>query len=180
MRFHQSKTQLVVIDVQSKLFHHIDDDVTLEGNIKKLIQGINLLEIPVTVSEQYKKGLGETIPSLLDDLASAVFFEKTSFSVYDDETISHKLSKNKKSQIILCGIEAHICVLQSALDLIERGFDVAVVVDAIGSRNQTDKKIALERLKQEGVKLVTFESILFELCRDAKNPVFKEISSIIK
>jgi hypothetical protein len=91
MRFLQSKTQLVVIDVQSKLFHHIDDDVTLEGNLKKLIQGINLLQIPILVSEQYKKGLGETIPSLSDDLSAAVFLEKTSFSVWDNEGIAQRL-----------------------------------------------------------------------------------------
>jgi hypothetical protein len=180
MRFLASKCQFLVIDVQEKLFPHMDDDLTLEFNLIKLFKGIQLLKIPTTVSEQYIKGLGKTLDIFQNELSEASFDEKNTFSCLDDAEIAPHLLSNKRNQIILCGIEAHVCVMQTAIDLIDKGFNVCVIVDAIGSRNNLDKNIAIQRMQQEGVYLATVESILFELCRDSKNPVFKDLSELIK
>ena len=158
----------------------MDDDLTLEFNLVKLLKGMALLKIPTTVSEQYIKGLGRTLEIFQNELSEASFDEKNAFSCMDDSEIAPHLLSNKRNQIILCGIEAHVCVMQTAIDLIDKGFNVCVVVDAIGSRNSFDKNIAIQRMQQEGVYLSTVESILFELCRDSNKPIFKDLSNLIK
>lgn len=180
MRLLSNKTQVLFIDVQEKLFPHIEDNMTLEFNLLRLVEGLNLLQIPITVTEQYKKGLGETLHIFQEKLKNSRHDEKTTFSCADDAEIFECLMLNKRNQIILCGVEAHVCVMQSAIDLVSKGFDVSVVVDAIGSRNPLDKSIAIERMKLEGVKLSTVESVLFELCRYSKNEVFKQLSQLMK
>lgn len=180
MRFEKDKTQAILIDAQEKLFPHMENHQILEQKINILIQGLNLLETPIIVSEQYKKGLGPTLESIEKNLSNPLYGEKTSFSVAEDQTLLKHIVTNQREQVIIFGIEAHICVLQSAIDLTNKGYSVCVVVDAIGSRSNENKEIALKRLEQEGVLLSSVESILFELCKDSKNGGFKSISSLIK
>jgi nicotinamidase-related amidase len=180
MRFLSNKSQLLFIDVQEKLFPHIEDNITLELNLLKLIKGLNLMKIPIIVSEQYKKGLGATIPVLEAELKTHRHDEKNTFSGMDDKEIFEFLMLNRRNQIIICGLEAHICVMQTAIDLVAKGFDVCVIVDGIGSRRNFDKEIAIQRMQKEGVFVSTVESILFELCRDSQNPIFKELSLLVK
>ena len=180
MRFNKLQTLALCIDVQERLFPHIDQFEALEKNIQLVIKGLNVLGVPIALSEQYKKGLGETLPTIKSLIDPIFQFEKTAFSCADDSTFEYELTKEAKEQIILFGIEAHICVLQTAIDLKSQGLEPIVVVDCIGSRTSLNKEIALERLKQEGVFLTTYEAILFELCQKAGNEQFKAISMLVK
>lgn len=180
MKFLASTCQVLVIDVQERLFPHIENHLTLENNLLKLLQGLRLFTLPTTVSQQYSKGLGATIPLLHPFLKEACFLEKSTFSCVEEEAIKQHLLLQNRNQIIICGIEAHICVQQTALDLAEKGFDVCVVADCIGARSEFSKTISMHRLLQEGIRICTVESLLFELCRDSKNPIFKSITEIIK
>ena len=173
-------TICLIIDYQERLtpsINHISDIII---NSKKLINGLNILDIPLIVTEQYKKGLKETINDIKNISTSAKYFEKTSFSCIKDQNILDYIKNSNKKNIIICGIEAHICILQSAIDLKDLGYNVIVVCDAIGSRKELDYNIALSRLKQEKITLTTVESLLFELIKDSTHIKFKDISNIIK
>jgi nicotinamidase-related amidase len=170
---------LLVVDFQEKFRPVIHGwDEALE-NVVRLAKGCNILGVPVVVTEQYPKGLGETVRELKAIMKSEPL-EKTSFSCMGDEGFREKIKSLGKHQIILCGIEAHVCVLNSALDLKEAGFEVHVVADAVSSRRSSDKEIALERMKQSGVFLASSEMVLFQLLKDAKRPEFREISRLVK
>ena len=181
MRFHTFKSQALLIDVQEKLVPVMANSDFLLSKTKILLQGLQELEIPLIVSEQYTSGLGETIESLKEIIFDdAVFHEKSPFSCAEEESILNNIIVNQRNQIIIFGVETHICVLQTCLDLIEKGYEICVVVDACSSRSTTDKEVAIQRLKQEGVFITTVESILFELCQTSTNPHFKKISQLIK
>jgi len=141
---------------------------------------LKVLGVPFIVNEQYKKGIGETIPSLKELVETYSSYEKTTFSCcQNDETMKAIKNTNKKT-VIVAGIETHVCVLQTCIDLLENGFKVVLVTDCCSSRKENDTKFAIKRLIQAGVIPTTYESILFELTLDAKNPCFKEISSLVK
>ncbi len=180
MRIVKDDTIALVIDVQEKLFPHIFEAEKLERNLNILVEGLALLHIPMIVSEQYKKGLGETIPSIKELVKDYPHTEKTSFSCCDEPIIQEKIELSGKRNIILVGVESHVCLLQTAIDLKERGFNPIVVADCISSRTAENKQIALTRYQQEGVVLTTYESILFELCRYAQGDAFKAISKLVK
>lgn len=181
MRILKEETQALFIDFQSRLYPHISNHENLTKKTKILISGLQALEIPIIVSEQYVKGLGETIEEIKEALGENYQpLEKSAFSCCDDNNIVEVIEKNKKKSIILSGIESHICVLQTAIDLIEKGYTVIVVSDCVSSRSQDDKEIALERLRKEGAIVTSCESILFELCRFSGTPAFKAISKLIK
>ena len=180
MRIVKDDTIALVIDVQEKLFPHIFEAEKLERNLNILVEGLTLLHIPIIVSDQYKKGLGETIPSIKELVKDYPHTEKTSFSCCDEPIIQEKIELSGKRNIILVGVESHVCLLQTAIDLKERGFNPIVVADCISSRTAENKQIALTRYQQEGVVLTTYESILFELCRYAQGDAFKAISKLVK
>lgn len=173
--------QAILIDIQEKLAPHIHDNENLLNRVKILIQGLQALQIPIMINEQYRKGLGQTLPDLLTLFSDTQpIFEKNTFSVCDTPTSwQHIVEKNRKV-ILLFGTETHVCVQQTALDLLDNGLQPVLIVDAVGSRNPLDKQIAIERMRQAGVILTTTESILFELCRDSQSPVFKTISKLVK
>lgn len=173
-------TQAVLIDVQEKLTPHISDHETVVANIAKLIKGLQVLGVPMVACEQYPKGLGHTIPSLKVLLDDVPIYEKVSFSACDDKSTFHAIKSGGRPYVIVFGIETHVCVLQTVMDLLDDGFVPVVVVDAVGSRHVANKDIALTRMANAGAVLVSVEMVLFELCRDAKNPVFKEISHLVK
>jgi len=180
MRIKKEYSAGLIIDIQEKLFPHVNDHDKLLLNVKKLIAGLEALDIPVVTTQQYTKGLGPTLSEISSCFKNFRFHEKLSFSCCDDEEFMKALKPLNKEYIIICGIETHVCVLQTAIDLIEEDYTPVIVEDCVGSRNENDKKIAIERMRQEGAIIVTYESILFELCRFAGNDQFKLISKIVK
>lgn len=180
MRILKDNALLTVIDVQEKLFSHIAENEKLEKKLNNLIEGMKILNVPIFVTEQYVKGLGSTIPSISESTAGIERVEKMSFSCCGEPSFDLNLKNSSREQIIICGIETHVCVLQTALDLIEEGFAPILVTDAVSSRNLNDKKFAIKRMQQEGVRLATVESILFELARVSGTAGFKAISKLVR
>jgi hypothetical protein len=170
----------IQVDIQEKLFPFISNNEELEKNLIILLKGLKLHNIPFIINEQYKKGIGETIPSLRELVDEYPHFEKTTFSCCGNEEGLAAIKAEGKKTVILAGIETHVCVLQTALDLLEEGFSVVIVTDCVSSRKQKDKDTAIQRLIQAGVVPTTYESLLFELTANAKHPVFKEISKLVK
>jgi nicotinamidase-related amidase len=168
----------VMVDIQERLLPSIAENEQVAKNSSILNQAAEILEIPVLVTEQYKKGLGATVDEV-NAPKSAIYAEKTSFSIFD-EKISTTIKESGKNVLVFYGIETHICVLQSVIDAIELGYDVFVVSDAVSSRKLYNKEAALDRMSVHGAELVTTEMLLFEILGDAKHPNFREISKLIK
>lgn len=171
-------TALLVIDVQEKLMPLIHDRASLVRNIAFLIDGAKLLELPVLATEQYPKGLGSTIDELKDKLPHRP--EKTAFSCAAVSEVVETLHREARPKVVLAGIEAHVCVQQTALDLLALNFRVYLPVDALGSRFEIDKEYALRRLEKAGAILTTAESVLFECVGGKDHPAFKAISSLVQ
>ena len=180
MRIKKEDSLLVLVDIQEKLFPHIANFQSIEESLLTLVKGTNKLNVPLVLSEQYKKGLGETLSSLKEEIKPIKTIEKLTFSCADTLEFKEFIDSSNKKNIILVGIESHICVLQTAIDLKSLGLNPIVVVDAIGSRSIDNEMIAIERMKQEGIILASVESILFELCREAGTEEFKFISKLVK
>ncbi len=180
MRIRVEDCAFIQIDVQERLFPFISNNEELERNLVTLVKGLKLHKVPMIVNEQYKKGLGDTIPSLKELLVDYPHFEKLTFSCCGQEDGLAKIKSLGKKNIILAGIETHVCVLQTAMDLLEEGFQAILVVDCVNSRKESDKQVAIDRMIQAGVIPTTYESLLFELTVNAKNENFKEISKLVK
>ncbi|WP_072680468.1 hydrolase [Arcobacter sp. LA11] len=180
MKIKAENCVFVQVDVQERLFPFISNKEELEKNLITLVKGLQLHEIPFIINEQYKKGIGETIPSLRELVDEYPHFEKTTFSCCGNEDGLAAIKATGKKFVILAGIETHVCVLQTALDLLEEGLQPVLVTDCVNSRKQSDKDMAIQRLIQAGVIPTTYESLLFELTVNAKHPVFKEISKLVK
>ncbi|TRX63182.1 hydrolase [Carboxylicivirga sp. M1479] len=170
----------VVVDIQERLFPHINEHEQLEKNTKILVQGLKALEAPFLITEQYKKGLGDTIEGIETLVKDDAHFEKMAFSCCDDPKFMEALETSTKRTVVLAGMETHICMLQTAIDLRERGYTPVIVEDCVSSRTPENKAIAIERMRQEGVIVTSYESILFELCRVAGSDAFKTISKLVK
>ena len=169
---------LLIIDVQEKIIRPIFNKDSISKNIKKLINAYQILEENIFISEQNPLKLGETIPELLPkDRFKKI--EKMVFSLANIQDFLNELKNKKISNLIVCGIETHICIQQTVLDCLQKGFEVILISDAMGSRNIVDHEIALQRMNQSGAILTTTESIIFELCKTADRKEFKEIRNII-
>lgn len=181
MRIRPDETIALVIDYQEKLVPVISEKELLISNTTRLLKGLDLLQVPMIFTQQYTKGLGMTI-SELTELTTTPFtyYDKITFSSAMDPTITEAIEASKCKNIIVCGIEAHICVIQTVIDLQANGYQVYLISDCISSRKEYDKKTALKRAVSEGALLSTYESILFELTVSALNPAFKSISNTIK
>jgi len=175
-----NKAVLLIIDVQQKLFPVMSHSDDLKIALTKLTKGIKTLEIPILLTEQYPEGLGPTIPELRDLIPDVNAILKRSFSCCQSDDFISALQRLKRKQVIVCGIEAHICVWQTCMDLIMNGYDVFLVADAISSRNTFDKELTLRVLEKEGVHLRSVEMLLFELLQTSLHEKFKTISRIIK
>ena len=174
---------LVVIDLQEKLVPHISNHEQIVWNISRLIEGAAVLGVAICGTEQYPKGLGSTvepIASLLQSKSQQSVPEKTSFSCRECGSLIEWLSDSGCCNLLLCGIETHVCVAQSALDLLAQGFNIFVCVDAIGARSMMDHQVALRRLESSGVMLTTTEAALFEWCERAGSENFKKISQLVQ
>ncbi|HKK63668.1 MAG TPA: isochorismatase family protein [Bacteroidales bacterium] len=180
MRIIRDNVLAMIVDAQERLFPHIYEHEQLAENMRILVEGLQVLEVPLIVTEQYKKGLGETIPSLAALVDKYPHNEKMAFSCCDDPAIMEKLELSSKRIVVLAGIESHICLLQTALDLKERGYHPVVVEDCVGSRSPDNKRIAMARLIQEDILITSYESLLFELCRVSGTDEFKAISKLVK
>ncbi len=181
-RIARENTQAMLIDVQERLAPHIYDNENIVKKIITLIKGLQALDIPIMLNEQYKKGLGDTLPEILEVLEgdNAKSFEKVTFSACDNDDSWNYLAQQNRSIVLLFGTEAHVCVMQTALDLLDNGMQPVIIADAVGSRFPYDKKQAIRRIRRAGAVITTVESILFELCRSSKDPAFKTISNLIK
>jgi nicotinamidase-related amidase len=179
MRICAENTMTIVVDYQERLMPVINEKEEIIRNSVKLLTGLDILGVPCIVSQQYPKGLGETIPAIREVTSQAVYYDKTSFSCYGDTAIKDAINAQARRNVILCGVEAHICVLQTAIDLRDAGFQTILVTDCIGSRKADDKKYGIKRAMHEGVILATYESVLFELTSDAKNQAFKSIANLV-
>ena len=174
---------LVLIDVQEKLMPAMANQAKLTARIQLMIKGCGLLNIPVVVTEQYPKGLGATVPDIELLLSNANVVgraEKTMFSVRAGAEAFSGLAGQGITNLVIVGIETHVCVAQSALDLLANGFEVYVCTDAVGSRNSNDHETALRRMENSGVIPTTVEAVLFEWCENANHESFKTISKSIK
>ena len=169
---------LLIIDVQEKIIKAIFDKDSITKNIKKLIDAYQILEENIFVSEQNPFKLGSTIPELLPK-TGFIKMEKMEFSLANIKEFLKELKKKKITNLIVCGIETHICIQQTVLDCLKKGFEVILVSDAMSSRNRVDHEIALQRMIQTGATITTTESIIFELCKTANRKEFKEIRNII-
>jgi nicotinamidase-related amidase len=173
-------TLLVIVDIQTKLLNVIFEKERVLSSCGKLIRAAKILEIPMIMTEQYPKGMGRTDPEILKLVQDTKAIEKLHFSCCGAEGFNKRIESLGKKQIILMGIETHVCVLQTVHDLLHRGYFVYVPYDAVSSRKESDYKNALDRMRQAGAVIGSMESAVFELLEKAGTPVFKEISKIIK
>lgn len=180
----RENAMLLVIDIQERLLPSMDaaESDAFMDKVKILINGANTLGLPIIQSLQYVKGLGPSVAGLFDTSINKIDFEKTSFScVYNDSPLLDFLNQNKHiNQIIICGMETHVCVLQTARDLKAANFDVVLPFDAVISRDAKNKNNALNYMSTIGINVLNIESILFDLLKDSKASEFKLISKLIK
>ena len=169
---------LLIIDIQGKIIRPIFNKNSIIKNIKKLINAYQILEENIFVSEQNPLKLGVTIPELLPKVGFKKI-DKMDFSLANIQEFLQEIENKKITKLIVCGIETHICIQQTVLDFLQKGFEVVLISDAMGSRNCIDHEIALQRMTQKGAILTTTESIIFELCKTANRKEFKEIRDII-
>lgn len=175
------QSQLIIIDIQERLAPAIKEgDAALKATLL-LNKAAQQLGVPVTVTEQYPKGLGATVPALKAALANdATIFEKIHFSAMREAAFARHLKAQERPQLVICGMEAHVCVLQTALDAKAAGFPVAFVTDAVGSRAEHSRAIAFQRAQQAGLTLVTAEMVVFEWLERAGTDDFKTIAPLLK
>ena len=174
------KSLILIIDVQEKLLNAVFNKSLLEKKSEILAKTANILKITTIITEQYPKGLGYTIPAVKDNLSNAKYYEKTDFSALNTAELKDNLKKSGKNQIVIFGIETHICVNQTVAALIDEGYEVHVISDACGSRTEMEYSAGLSRMKDNGAYIITTEIALFEWLKGAKHPKFKEIQSLIK
>ncbi len=206
MRIILEQTSALLVDVQERLFPHMYERKTLEHNLPVLLKGLRILGVPLLVTQQYTKGLGSTIPLLQETLGwttsfalpfqkrvastnpsatpvptgDAPYIEKIAFSCWDEPAFRPAFEALRRPCLLLAGIEAHVCVLQTAVDLQQAGYTPVVIENCTSSRRENDKRIAFERLHAEGILVSTYESILFELTREAGTETFRAISRLVK
>lgn len=180
MRILRENSIGLVIDIQERLVPAMEENEVLVENCKKLIQGLQILGVPMLVTQQYTKGLGETIEDVKALFTDFQYIEKKDFSCYEEPVFAEKLALSGAKNVIICGIESHVCVLQTAVDLKAAGYTPVVVSDCVSSRSFDNLDLAAERFRHEGIMMTSYESILFELTRSAGAPGFKEISKLVK
>lgn len=173
-------TVIVLIDYQERLFPAMHDKEKLLQNVIKLVKGANALGVPIILTEQYPKGLGPTLPDIMELLPDVTPLEKTCFSCCDEENFNTALGAAGRQQVLIAGIEAHICVYQTALALVHNGYEVQVVKDCISSRDPDNMQVAVEKMAAASIGLTSTETALFELLKVGRGDVFKLISNIVK
>ncbi len=175
-----TNTALVIVDVQGKLAQIMDQKDALFSNLETIVRGAKILDIPIVWVEQIPNKLGPTIPQISDQLHDHQPIAKNSFSCYKSSEFVEALAETGCKNIIVVGIEAHICVYQTVREMLNAGYHVEVISDAVSSRNPLNKEVALNKLQQAGAELSCTEMVLFELQEVAEGERFKQILAIIK
>jgi nicotinamidase-related amidase len=178
--FEADNTVFVLMDVQGKLAQIVHEKDLLLDNLKRLVKGMQALNIPIIWTEQNPEKTGATIPELRELLKPSRPVTKMSFSCMGSEAFKALLEVLKREQVVLAGVEAHVCVYQTAIDLLEKEYHVEVVADAVSSRTAANKAIGLEKIRACGAQITSVETLLFRLIRTAEHPAFKTILGIVK
>ncbi len=170
----------VIVDIQGSLAQVMFDKENLFANAVKLIKGLKILNLPIIITEQIPQKLGKTLPQIAAELEGVNPITKESFSCWGENNFKKKLEGLNRRQVILIGIECHVCVYQTALDLISNGYTVHLVADAVSSRTPENRQIGIDAMKSAGAKITSTEMVLFELLRTAADPRAKEFFKIVK
>lgn len=173
-------TQLIIIDIQGKLAEIVVDSGKLIKNVKTLILGCKLLEIPIVCAEQNPGGLGRTTAEILELLSDNPPIPKMTFSAFGEKSFRKALEYNDRKNILIAGIEAHICVYQTSVDLIRNGYNLHLITDAVSSRVPENKTLGITRIKDEGGKLSGTEMVIFELQKTCEEKHFKQLLKLVK
>jgi nicotinamidase-related amidase len=182
-RLHRDRAVLVIVDVQEKLVPVIFEATALLANLERLVRGCHLLGLPALVTEQYVRGLGPTVERLrntLQECGSYEPIEKNCFSAAGCEPFSARLAALQRDQVLVAGVETHVCVYQTCIDLLAEGLQVTLVADAVSSRTERNRELALRRLEREGVRISSTEMALFELTVRAGSDEFRAISRLVR
>jgi nicotinamidase-related amidase len=180
LRLDRERSVLVVVDVQEAFRPAVMEFDRVVNNVATLVQGARILEIPLLVTEQYPKGLGQTVPEVSRHLDGIEPIEKVCFSAAASEEFAERLSGTGRGQVLLSGIESHVCVNQTADDLLSAGKEVHVAQDAVSSRTDANRDLGLHKMEHSGAVITSVETALFELLREAGTPEFKEIQKLVK
>ncbi|AWK06205.1 hydrolase [Flavobacterium crocinum] len=176
----QENTGLIIVDVQGKLARIVQESEKMIANLEKLIRGCQILSVPIIYLEQNPNGLGNTVPELEKLLANQKAIEKYTFNAFENEEFQQTVLKANKKQWLVCGIETHICVYQTAMGLLAHNFEVEIVADCVSSRSKESVDLALQKMQQKGINLTNVEMCLYELVKDSRNENFKAILNLIK
>lgn len=181
-RLQENNCGLLVIDFQEKFESRIHNWDYILGGCLRLIKFFRLIQAPIVVTEQYPKALGSTVGVIREALSGLdiPYTAKTAFSSCGSDDIKREIEKQRKTQWVLSGIEAHVCVQQTALDLLETGYEVFLPADAVGSQRSEDCEFALDRMRGVGAVISTSESLMLEALKDSKHELFKQTSAILK
>lgn len=174
------QSALILVDVQGNLARAMPENKRLIKNIQSSIKAAQVLDIPIVWIEQYPEGLGETVAELKELLPDQVPLTKTTFGCMANAGINEVLAQLGRKQLLVCGIEAHVCVYQSVIQMLETGYEVELITDAVGSRDPANKQLAIAKMQAKGASLTSTEMWIFEATQDAKSPLFKDILSIVK
>lgn len=180
MRADRENAIAVLVDIQEKLLPVMPDREELLRSCVNFIRGMRILSVPILAARQYPKGLGDLVAPVREALGTYAPYDKLTFSVYGSAPMREALAKSGRGQVFLFGIETHICVLQSAMDLQSAGYQVYLVGDCTAARRRKDHKAGLRRAEEEGALLTTREAAFYELLREAGSARFKEISNLVK
>jgi nicotinamidase-related amidase len=180
LKLDRDRSALVVVDLQEAFRPAVVEFEQVAHNAGVLVQAAKLLGVPVLVTEQYPKGLGRTVPEVAGHLDGVTPIEKVCFSAADAEGFSAQLDQTGRDQVLLCGIESHVCVNQTADDLLARGLEVHVAQDAVSSRSEVNRELGLHKMERTGGVITSVETALFELLGAAGTPEFKEIQKLVK
>lgn len=182
LRLEKEEAVLVIVDVQEVLMKKMDQGIAAKmiRNIRTLIAFAKEMAIPILITEQYPKGLGKTIPEIKTELKSLLPVEKVSFSCCGAKAFNDQLNHLGRKQIVLTGIETHVCVLQTANDLVQKGYEVCVIADAVCSRRKLDWKIGLRWMENWKVRILTTEIITFQLLKEAGTEEFRRLATLLK
>lgn len=173
-------TALLVIDVQGKLARSVQNSEAVIGNIRRIIQGARILRVPIVWIEQYPQGLGATVPEIAQLLGDFTPLSKTTFSCCGSDQVMDELQRLDKSQLLVCGIEAHVCVYQSVAELLQQGYQVDLISDAVSSRTAQNRELAMNKMTSLGATLSSTEMALFELVGDSAADCFRDILPLVR
>jgi len=171
---------LIAIDIQGNLAQAMFEKENLFASAVKIIRGARVFNLPVIATEQIPEKLGRTIPQIAEELNGSGIISKESFSCWGSDIFRQELEVHSRRQAIVLGIETHVCVYQTVLDLISHGYDVHVVADAVSSRTAENRAIGIARMQEAGAHITSTETVLFEILRSAADPKFRDIYKIVK